>query len=77
MHSSDLQDELITNHNIMEERREKYAYYKKKFNSALELYKQEIDNDNFMNNFDALMAPLLKEIEEYETVLQAYKQQAT
>ncbi|CAG8811204.1 19747_t:CDS:1, partial [Racocetra persica] len=72
-----LQDELVVNHNIMEKRREKYTYYKKKFNAALELYQQEMDNDNFVKNFDALMVPLLKEIEECEAALQAHKQQAT
>ncbi|CAG8582164.1 18383_t:CDS:2 [Racocetra fulgida] len=56
---------------------QKYALYKKKFDTALELYKQEMDNDNFVNNFGAMMASLLKEIEEYEKVLKAHKQQAT
>ncbi|CAG8830243.1 191_t:CDS:2, partial [Cetraspora pellucida] len=37
---------------------------------------QEMDNDNFIKNFDALMVPLLKEIEECEAALQAHKQQA-
>ncbi|CAG8728927.1 8993_t:CDS:2, partial [Cetraspora pellucida] len=38
---------------------------------------QEMDNNNFIKTFDALMVPLLKEIEECEAALQAYKQQAT
>ncbi|CAG8603886.1 5902_t:CDS:2, partial [Racocetra persica] len=75
--SSNLQNELITNHNLMEERREKYTYYKKKFNIALELYNKEMDNNNFVNKFDELMKPLLKEIEECEKTLKAHKQQST
>ncbi|CAG8662498.1 11380_t:CDS:2, partial [Racocetra fulgida] len=47
------------------------------FDTALELYKQEMNNDNFVNNFDTLMAPLLKEIKECKKVLKAHKQQAT
>ncbi|CAG8686119.1 21499_t:CDS:2, partial [Cetraspora pellucida] len=68
-----LQDKLVVNHNIMRKRREKYTYYKKKFNAALELYQQEMDNDNFIKNFNALMVSLLKEIEKCKAVLQVYK----
>ncbi|CAG8604793.1 15169_t:CDS:2 [Cetraspora pellucida] len=75
--SNDLQNILIVNHNIMEERKEKYVRYKKKFDIALELYQREMNNDNFVNNFDVLITPLLREIEECETVLKAHKQQAT
>ncbi|CAG8851082.1 14189_t:CDS:1, partial [Racocetra persica] len=49
----------------------------KKFDAALDLYKQEIDNNNLVNNFDILMTILLKEIKKYKTALQAHKQQPT
>jgi len=58
----------------------KYEYLvdlREKFNSALQLYEQEIDNDNFVRNFEALMKPIIKEIDECEEVLQARNQQGT
>ncbi|CAG8707269.1 1565_t:CDS:1, partial [Racocetra fulgida] len=65
------------NYDIMKYGREKYAIYKKKFDTALELYEREINNDNFVNNFDKLITPILKEFDDCESVLQSHKQQAT
>ncbi|CAG8811005.1 21989_t:CDS:1, partial [Dentiscutata erythropus] len=75
--SSNSRDFSEENYDVMKYRREKYAIYKKKFNTALELYEREINNDNFVNNFDKLMMPILKEIDDCESVLQSHKQQAT
>ncbi|CAG8640622.1 8789_t:CDS:2, partial [Cetraspora pellucida] len=65
------------NFDIMKERQEKYARYKEKFEAALELYKQEMNNDKFVDSFDALVMPFLKEIDLCETALQSRNQQAT
>jgi hypothetical protein len=61
----------------MEERQEKYSQYEKKFEKALELYKREMDNDNFVKNFDILLRPFIKAVNECEDALQARKQQGT
>ncbi|CAG8478497.1 27991_t:CDS:10 [Gigaspora margarita] len=63
------------NISIMKERQEKYTYYTKKFEKALELYKREMDNDNFVKNFDTLVRPFVKSVEECEEALRAHKQQ--
>ena len=61
----------------MEERQEKYSQYEKKFEKALELYKREMDNDNFVKNFDTLLRPFIKAINECEDALQTRNQQGT
>jgi hypothetical protein len=76
--TSNLRETLAkTNYDIMEEKQEKYAQYKKKFEAALRLYEREMDNNHFTDKFDALVGPFLKKIDECESVLRANKQQAT
>ncbi|CAG8551838.1 19422_t:CDS:2, partial [Racocetra fulgida] len=76
--SSNLQNiSVITQENQIEKRQEQYIYYAKKFEKALELYKREIDNDNFVKNFDTLVRPFVKAVGECEEVLQARNQQGT
>ncbi|CAG8769504.1 19060_t:CDS:2, partial [Dentiscutata erythropus] len=76
--SSNLQNtSIITHESKMEERKEKYTYYAKKFEKVLELYKREIDNDNFVKNFDTLVGPFVKAVGECEEALQARNQQGT
>lgn len=78
--STNCQDIIMTTEpteNIFADRREYLAKLKTKFNSALKLYEQEIDNDNFVRNFEALMEPVIKEIDECEKALQARNQQNT
>ncbi|CAG8500009.1 4064_t:CDS:2, partial [Racocetra fulgida] len=58
-------------------REEKYSQYIKKFKKALELYKREIDNDNFVKNFDKLVCLFVKAIDECEEALQSHTQQGT
>ncbi|CAG8816376.1 16068_t:CDS:2, partial [Racocetra fulgida] len=67
----------ITEENKMSERQEKYTQYVKKFERALELYQREIDNDNFIKNFDTLVGPFIKAIGKCEEALQAHRQQGT
>ncbi|CAG8641639.1 6540_t:CDS:2, partial [Cetraspora pellucida] len=61
----------------IEERQEKYSQYEKKFKKALELYKREMNNDNFVKNFDTLLRPFIKAVNGCEDALQTYKQQNT
>ncbi|CAG8455957.1 1214_t:CDS:2 [Gigaspora rosea] len=68
---------IIAQENKIEERQENYTYYVKKFEKALELYKREIDNDNFIKNFNTLIRPFVKAVDECEEALQAHKQQGT
>ncbi|CAG8467196.1 32552_t:CDS:1 [Racocetra persica] len=76
--SSNLRDLVEdTNFNIMKKRKEKYEYYKQKFDVALTLYNREIDNYNFINNFNTLVAPFVSEINKCEEVLRARNQQGT
>ncbi|CAG8590457.1 3938_t:CDS:2, partial [Racocetra fulgida] len=57
---------VIAGENKMNERQEKYAQYVKKFEKALELYQREMDNDNFIKNFDTLVGLFVKAIGECE-----------
>ncbi|CAG8491896.1 12118_t:CDS:1 [Cetraspora pellucida] len=61
----------------IKEREEIYTQYAKRFEKVLELYKKEMDNDNFIKNFDTLVGPFMKAIGECEEALQARKQQGT
>ena len=63
--------------NILADRREYLAKLKTKFDSALKLYEREIDNDNFVSNFEDLMKPVIKEIDKCEKALQTHSQQRT
>ena len=38
---------------VLAERRQRLAVYRRKFEAALTLYEREIDNDNFVRNYDA------------------------
>ncbi|KAF0552568.1 ATP-dependent DNA helicase pif1 [Gigaspora margarita] len=76
--SSNLQNmELVERININNEIEEKLAYYKKIFDSALILYRREKDNPHFVKNFDTLLKPVVKAIEECESKLNARIQQRT
>ena len=75
--SSSLSTLVETNRDVIEERRAKLAKYKENFDAALALYEREMDNDNFVSNFDALVTPFLKEVEGCEEALQARTQQST
>ena len=68
---------IQTQHDVMEKRWELVAEYEKKFKSAVELLKQEVDNDNFVNNFNTLARPLITAVDECEAALQARHQQST
>ncbi|CAG8707418.1 1984_t:CDS:2, partial [Gigaspora rosea] len=68
---------VMVEHNVIEERRKNLSKYKKLMETALTLYKREIDNHNFVNAFDNLMKPLVKEISECQGALQAHSQQKT
>jgi len=77
---TDCQDIIMTTEsteNILVNRREYLAKLKTKFDSALKLYEREIDNDNFVSNFEDLMKPVIKEIDECERALHTHNQQST
>jgi hypothetical protein len=74
--SNIIQQETLE-HTRLAERRRQLAAYKSKFESALMLYEREIDNDNFVRNYEALMRPIVKAVKECEEALQAYRQQGT
>ena len=59
------------------ERRQQVAVYRRLFDSALMLYEREINNDNFVRNYEALMRPIIKAVNECEEALQAHNQQGT
>jgi glutamine synthetase type III len=63
--------------NILANRHEYLAKLKTKFDSALKLYEREIDNDNFVSNFEDLMKPIIKEIDGCEKALHSHNQQST
>ncbi|CAG8478843.1 28712_t:CDS:2 [Dentiscutata erythropus] len=63
--------------NIIELRQEKLSHYKKTFDTALVLYEREMNNDKFIENFDTLMKPIVRAIDECVQVLNAHKQQST
>ncbi|CAG8835798.1 32999_t:CDS:1, partial [Gigaspora margarita] len=69
--------ELIENNNINNDIEVKLTHYKKIFDSALMLYRQEKDNPHFVKNFDTLLKPVVKAIEECESRLNARTQQRT
>ena len=62
---------------VLAERRQRLAVYRRKFEAALTLYEREIDNDNFVRNYDALVRPIVKAVDECEQALQARSQQGT
>ncbi|CAG8655111.1 13101_t:CDS:2, partial [Racocetra fulgida] len=62
---------------VFNEAKEKLTYYNKIFNSALMLYEREKTNSQFVKNFDTLLKPFAKAIEEYEEQLNALTQQKT
>ncbi|CAG8840215.1 1031_t:CDS:2, partial [Gigaspora margarita] len=68
---------VMVEHNVIEERRENLSKYKKLMEMPLTLYEREIDNHNFVNAFNNLMKPLVKEISECQDSLQAHRQQKT
>jgi hypothetical protein len=59
------------------ERRQQLAVYRRLFDSALTLYEREINNDNFVRNYEALMRPIIKAVNECEEALRARNQQGT
>ncbi|CAG8845785.1 6724_t:CDS:1 [Racocetra persica] len=76
--SSNLQNIILeTRNNAIDEAKEKLTYYNKIFNSALMLYEREKTNDQFVKNFDTLLKPFAKAIEECEEKLNALTQQKT
>ncbi|CAG8792424.1 516_t:CDS:1, partial [Racocetra fulgida] len=58
-----------TSFDVIKKRREKYQYYKNKFDIALALYDWEINNSNFINSFNTLVMPFLNEIGKCEEAL--------
>ncbi|CAG8759104.1 36464_t:CDS:1, partial [Racocetra persica] len=71
--SSNLQNiELIEKNNANDEIEIKLAHYKKIFDFALMLYNRERDNAHFVKNFDNLLKPVVKAIEECEKRLNAH-----
>ncbi|CAG8541291.1 23482_t:CDS:1, partial [Dentiscutata erythropus] len=75
---SNLQNAILeTKNNTIDQAKEKLAYYNKIFNSALMLYEREKTNDQFVKNFDILLKPFAKAIEECEEKLNARTQQKT
>ena len=52
-------------------------YIENFFESALALYEREINNDNFVRNYEVLMRPIIKAVNECEEALQARSQQGT
>jgi hypothetical protein len=76
--STNQQDiQMPTRIDVLAERRERLAVYKRKLDLALTLYEREIDNDGFVRNFEDLMRPILKAVNECEEALQARRQQHT
>ncbi|CAG8580756.1 25973_t:CDS:1, partial [Racocetra persica] len=74
----DLQDiSKIVFEKMIEKGNKKYTQYTKRFEKALELYKREMYNDNFIKNFDILVGSFVKAVGEYEKALQICKQQDT
>ena len=61
-------------HTRLAERHQQLAVYRRKFESALTLYQREIDNDNFVRNYEVL---IIKAVNECEEALQARSQQGT
>ena len=74
--SSMIQQEMFERTRLAE-RHQQLAVYRKKFESALALYEREINNDNFVRNYEALMRPIIKAVNECEEALQARSQQGT
>ncbi|CAG8500575.1 2192_t:CDS:2 [Cetraspora pellucida] len=68
---------VTVEHNVIEERRENLSKYKKVIDMMLALNEREIDNKNFIDAFDNLMKPLVKEIDECQNTLQVHSQQRT
>ncbi|CAG8547987.1 19427_t:CDS:2 [Cetraspora pellucida] len=66
-----------TNYDIIRKKKEKLEYYKQKFGVVLVLYEQEIDNYNFINNFNTLVALFVNEINKCKEILRARHQQNT
>ena len=72
--SSMIQPETFE-HTRLTERHQQLAVYRRKFESALALYEREINNDNFVRNYEVLMRPIIKAVNECEEALQARSQQ--
>src|SRR3954471_911120 len=68
---------LIESDNTTDEMEVKLAHYKKIFDFALMLYQREKDNVHFVKNFDTLMKPAVKAVEECKKKLDAHTQQST
>lgn len=64
-------------HDAMEKRSELVAKYEEKFKLAMKLLKREMNNENFVKNFNTLAKPLITAVDECETALQARHQQST
>ncbi|CAG8618781.1 16407_t:CDS:2 [Cetraspora pellucida] len=69
--------DVLATRNIIKLRQEKLSCYKKTFDAAIALYEQKINNNKFTGNFDSLIKPIVKAINECEQVLNACKQQST
>jgi hypothetical protein len=69
--------EIAERNNTRDNIEMKLAHYKKIFDFALTLYQREKDNTSFVKNFDTLMKPVLKAVEECEKKLAAHTQQST
>jgi hypothetical protein len=68
---------IQSQHDDMEKRWELVAEYEKKFKSAIDLLKKEVDNDKFVKNFNTLAKPLITAVDECEEALRARHQQST
>lgn len=55
----------------------KLVYYKKIFDSALQLYEREKDNTHSVKSFNTLMKPVIKTVKKCEKMLNSSKQQST
>ncbi|CAG8751608.1 1023_t:CDS:1, partial [Racocetra fulgida] len=74
--SSNLQNIELIERNIANDEIEiKLAHYKKIFDFALMLYNREKNNAHFVKNFDNLLKPVVKAIEECEKRLNTHTQQ--
>ncbi|CAG8608945.1 15371_t:CDS:2 [Cetraspora pellucida] len=69
--------DVLAARNIIKLRQKKLSCYKKTFDAAIALYEREINNNKFTRNFDSLIKPIVKAINECEQVLNARKQQST